>query len=521
MKTDLLIIGGGLAGLTAAYEVLKAEPGRRITILRPGAGSSPYVHGFNMPLNPQDSTELFIQDTEASGRGQGNAALVEELCRGSLELLPFFDELGLDFNREADGSYQQLRPLGASCPRVISIGNDAGGAILRKLLSVMEQHENVSVCTTLHALRLITEDGRVCGAHCFDTQSKRWMQIKAKAVILAAGGFCRIFPFSTNSADLGGDAMAMALGAGAELTDMEFVQFEPSAAVWPLAIAGKSVITTLFYEGAVLRNGKGERFMFRYSDKGECADKDVLSFAIASEIAAGRGTEHGGVAFDASGVGRERLEEAYSAYVKRYRAVGMDIAEQAMEIAPAAHTSLGGVYARPDCSTSVEGLFVCGETLGGLHGANRIGGNAGLETMVFGRRAGCSAAAYMDTLSGEPADCTDEISDAAATVNIDALRAELTKIVGGALGVIREAGKLEQAKTELEQMLEQIPESGCYAQQRLRNDTLTAYAVTLAALERKTSTGCHVRTDSAGEPEKYRVNIRCENGRAVPRRAEI
>lgn len=171
MKTDLLIIGGGLAGLTAAYEVLKAEPGRRITILRPGAGSSPYVHGFNMPLNPQDSTELFIQDTEASGRGQGNAALVEELCRGSLELLPFFDELGLDFNREADGSYQQLRPLGASCPRVISIGNDAGGAILRKLLTVMEQHENVSVCTTLHALRLITEDGRVCGAHCFDTQS--------------------------------------------------------------------------------------------------------------------------------------------------------------------------------------------------------------------------------------------------------------------------------------------------------------------------------------------------------------
>ena len=521
MKTDLLIIGGGLAGLTAAYEVLKAEPGRRITILRPGAGSSPYVHGFNMPLNPQDSTELFIQDTEASGRGQGNAALVEELCRGSLELLPFFDELGLDFNREADGSYQQLRPLGASCPRVISIGNDAGGAILRKLLTVMEQHENVSVCTTLHALRLITEDGRVCGAHCFDTQSKRWMQIKAKAVILAAGGFCRIFPFSTNSADLGGDAMAMALDAGAELTDMEFVQFEPSAAVWPLGIAGKSVITTLFYEGAVLRNGKGERFMFRYSDKGECADKDVLSFAIASEIAAGRGTEHGGVAFDASGVGRERLEEAYSAYVKRYRAVGMDIAEQAMEIAPAAHTSLGGVYARPDCSTSVEGLFVCGETLGGLHGANRIGGNAGLETMVFGRRAGCSAAAYMDTFSGEPADCTDEISDAAATVNIDALRAELTKIVGGALGVIREAGKLEQAKTELERMLEQIPESGCYAQERLRNDTLTAYAVTLAALERKTSTGCHVRTDSVGEPEKYRVNIRCENGRAVPRRAEI
>ena len=158
MKTDLLIIGGGLAGLTAAYEVLKAEPGRRITILRPGAGSSPYVHGFNMPLNPQDSTELFIQDTEASGRGQGNAALVEELCRGSLELLPFFDELGLDFNREADGSYQQLRPLGASCPRVISIGNDAGGAILRKLLTVMEQHENVSVCTTLHALRLITAE---------------------------------------------------------------------------------------------------------------------------------------------------------------------------------------------------------------------------------------------------------------------------------------------------------------------------------------------------------------------------
>ena len=254
--------------------------------------------------------------------------------------------------------------------------------------------------------------------------------------------------------------------------------------------------------------------MFHYSDKGECADKDVLSFAIASEIAAGRGTEHGGVAFDASGVGRERLEEAYSAYVKRYRAVGMDIAEQAMEIAPAAHTSLGGVYARPDCSTRTEGLFVCGETLGGLHGANRIGGCAGAETVTFGAAVGESAAG-VNELSEAELSRAEELAGAlveeyrapkdSRPEKVEELLASLRETVGKDLSLIRDERGLREASDTFEKLNEAAETIGAADTKELVNLTslknmlLTAKLIAKASLERKESRGVFYRSDY---PEK-------------------
>ena len=204
-------------------------------------------------------------------------------------------------------------------------------------------------------------------------------------MILATGGFGRLFPESTNSADIGGDGCAMASLAGCGLTDMEFIQFEPSAAVWPPELSGKSIITTMFYEGAVLRGGDGKRFM------DERVSKDVQSKAIAEQILKGNTTPHGGVWFDATAVPDHLWDTVYKPYLDRYLKYGIDMRKEPVEIAPAAHTTCGGVIVDENCRTGVPGLIACGEVTGGLHGANRLGGNAGLETMVFGRVAGKTA----------------------------------------------------------------------------------------------------------------------------------
>ncbi|NCB06422.1 MAG: FAD-binding protein, partial [Clostridia bacterium] len=318
-------------------------------------------------------------------------SLASALCGDARTVFDELQQLGLCFNRDGE-QYQALRPLGASYPRVVSIGNETGAAALKKLRELL--NGQVTELAGTRAVRLLTSGGRVCGALALDQRKKEWLTLPARAVILACGGFCGVYPMSTNKRGSGGDGVAMAYEVGAKLCDMEFIQFEPSGAVWPSSLVGTSMITTLFFEGAVLRNRSGERFMLRYGEDGERVGKDVLARRIAEEIAAGQGTEHGGVYFDATGVGAERLKRDYAMYVERYGRVGIDLSAQPIELAPMPHTSLGGVRIDADGRTTVEGLFACGEVTGGLHGANRIGGSAGLETFVFGRRAGRSAAQY-------------------------------------------------------------------------------------------------------------------------------
>lgn len=528
VKTDALILGCGLSGLLAARGIAKSCPDKKITILGDGLGASPYVHGFNVPLHPDDSVACFEADTLKSGREQSNPALVDALCKGSLSVVPpLMKELGIEFNRQKDGSYSLLRPLGASNPRVASVGNHAGVAIMNAIRAEFAGNPNITEIGSTRALRLLKADGRVSGALTYSEKTETFTCYTADVVVLASGGFCNIYPFSTNMSDIGGDGIAMAFGAGASLCDMEFVQFEPSAAVAPAALRGKSVITTMFFEGAVLRNALGERFMLNYSDKGECVDKDVQAKCIFKEIKEGRGTEHGGVYFDATGVGREKLNELYASYVKRYADVGIDIATTPFEIAPAPHTSLGGVVIDAHCDTGIPGLYACGEVTGGLHGANRIGGNAGLETLVFGSIAGKSAAEYLHHTA--PADLDEEtiedfVCDTLSlcgkkpveTELLTKLRAQMGEILSDKLNVLRCGAELEVAVDEFGAMLETLEETSLegasaklkFETIRLVNDLQTAYLLAVSAYTRAGSMGCHVRTDSVDEKEKYRIVIR-------------
>ena len=516
-----MILGGGLAGLWAARETVRAGYGT--VLVRDGRGASPWVHGFNRPVRPGDSARVFYEDTIKSGLGLSDPAMAEALCGDAGVVFDEILEMGLHFNRNAEGDYQAIRPLGASYPRVVSIGNETGTAVIEKIME--EIGGRITEYPHARALKLIKTDGAVTGALIWDRDEKHFINVKARAVILACGGFCGIYPVTTNKRDSGGDGFAMALEAGARLCDLEFIQFEPSAAVWPRELIGTSMITTLFFEGAVLRNRQGERFMTKYGPLAERVGKDVLARCIASEIASGNGTEHGGVYMDMTGVAREKLFTDYPMYVERYRAVGIDITSEWIELAPAAHTSLGGVAADAAGNGGVPGLFVCGEMIGGLHGANRIGGSAGLETMVFGRRAGRSAAAYLRNAPETADTAVPEKSFGSERIGgrLTEIRSAMGDILMKFVGVVRNGPGLEEAAARLTELLDEarglVPADGdeAFRLMRLRNDLLTALSAALSALERKESLGCHNRADHPEPPEKnYRVVVTLD-GRGYPK----
>jgi fumarate reductase (CoM/CoB) subunit A len=547
IKTDALILGSGLAGLMAAYRVSE-EHGIKVLVLGTGSGASPFVHGFNIPLYKDDSVETFINDTLRSGSLQSDAALVRKLCSESLAVRDELDKLGIELDKKDEG-YALLKPLGSSYPRVACSGNETGPAIMKAANAVLRTRKNYRKQSGIRALRLMVEDNRVKGVLAYDEKDNSFVFISARAVVLATGGFCNIYRFSTNTPDIGGDGIAMAYEAGVPLTDMEFIQFEPSAAVYPEELKGRGVITTMFYDGAVLRNARGERFMLSYGSEGERVNKDVMSYRIYEEILKGNGTKNKGVYFDATGVGREKLMESYSSYVKRYERFGIDISREMMEIAPAPHTSLGGVRIDRECRTKVEGLFACGEICGGIHGANRIGGNAGLETLVFGLQAGETARKYIKTavkegIPGEGGpDETAYITWAGEVLTgqaakakaygiidenrLDEIRTRMQDILEEHVNVIRNGDGLKKAKKELSGLLSELSEGaacnnpqsinapGVYKRMRLYNDVLTAYLAATAALERKESVGCHIRSDSQAKDrsERYRILIEkdCED----------
>lgn len=516
MKTDILILGGGLTGICAAYEIIKSSD-LTVDLLQWGGGASPYIHGFCLPVGEDDSEELFFTDSKASGYGQCREALVRRLCRDSLTLPDYFQELGVQIDEE-NGKPRLIKSLGSSAARIAGIGNNTGPVMLSTLRKRLSASPRYREHKNFRALELVKTGGRVTGVRCYDKDTDSFRTLSAGLVILATGGFGRLFPESTNSGDIGGDGCAMAYLAGGRMTDMEFVQFEPSAAVWPKELAGRSIITTMFYEGAVLRGGDGERFMLRYSPEGECVPKDAQAKAISREILSGNTTPHGGVWFDATAVPKAMWEGIYKPYRSRYLPYGIDMMKQPVEIAPAAHTTCGGVIIDENCRTGIPGLLACGEVTGGLHGANRLGGNAGLETMVFGRVAGQTALTDWRAAAELEEDvCANRPADA----DIAATRQRLQDILRRDLGVIRSENRLQEGIRETDALLQLLGDHrNCYEKHRLYNDLLTARIALVSALCRKGSIGCHVREDPVEETPS-RVIIENNAGQMLLLREEI
>jgi aspartate oxidase len=379
LRTDVLIVGGGLAGRNAAAELREKFPRLQLLVCDAGGCASTEIMGLCAPVKPGDSAQCFRDDILRAAAGLASPELAQTLVEHAVSEKRRLERLGIAFDRAEDASYATLHSIGSSFPRVVHSGTTTGEQAMA-LLAVP-----IKKCRIIRLLR--DAKGRIVGGV---TDADE--EIRAKAVILAGGGFAGLWSFSTWSKSLRGDTLALAQEAGATLCNLECVQFEPTVAVFPQAAYAFPVITTMLHEGARLYGRDGVDL---------CADgipaKRELAIRIQRCIDAGNAWEHGGVRYDFTGVDEEKFRANYPEYHHKYRQWFPSFAELRFEVRPAAHTTLGGIRIAPDCSTGVAGLFAAGECVGNLYGRDRLGGCAGLEVFVFGRIAGATAGEYAAT----------------------------------------------------------------------------------------------------------------------------
>jgi succinate dehydrogenase/fumarate reductase flavoprotein subunit len=395
LAAEVVVLGGGLAGLSAAIEARRA--GRDVLLLCKGlagrGGNSLVAAGNLSGVHPGigDDEETFVRDTLAGGKEIGSPALVRVLARGSREVVPFLESCGVGFAR-AEGRVACGANPGHSRPRTVCLaasGRPASVAGLGLTAPVLEEARRLGVRFQegTAAVRIERDGGRAAGVTAVGLHGL--VAVTAGAMVLASGGGARVYAHTNNAADATGDGILLAYEAGAELGDLEFGQFYPTMGFWPLRAVFP---TTLFAEGAVLRDRDGERFLLRSGASDEAAvTRDEMSRAVLREVASGRGVR-GGVLLDLSAVSPEVARDRCGGLWRALARRGLDPAKESVVVGPCAHFLMGGVTIRPDAATTVPGLFAAGEVTGGVHGANRLGGNALTEAVVFGRIAGASAA---------------------------------------------------------------------------------------------------------------------------------
>lgn len=376
MNIDVLIVGGGLAGCCAA-ETIGSESNFSVLVADAGAMASTEIMGFSAPANPGDSEELFLRDILRAGGGGNDPELARILASHAMDELRHAEKLGIRFDRKADDSatYDMVNALGSSCPRVVHSGTTTGRELLAKL----------AISTVrMKIIHLLKIGARVAGAIAEDGTI-----IHAKAVILAGGGFAGLWKFSTWSKKLRGDALLLAMQAGAEVRDLGIVQFEPTVTVAPTALAGFPVITTVLNEGARLSDRNGKMLLPAGSPvPGKRQLAKIIQHAIDQNLEP--------VRYDLSNVPEGLFCKKYPEYHRKFLSFFGHWQKVCFEVKPGAHTTLGGIVIEPDASVRhVPGLFAAGECVGGIHGKDRLGGNAGLEVLVFGHLAGRSAIRYV------------------------------------------------------------------------------------------------------------------------------
>ena len=400
--TNVLVIGSGGAGLRAAIEI--SESGLSVLVIGKRDISDSHTSlaagGINAALgniDPQDSRQQHFADTYLEGYCIGQPEIIEIMSKESPDLVREIDNWGANFDRADNGSIDQ-RYFGAHTYRRTCYTADCTGKTILNTLLKKASDLNIPIIDTKYVSEILVEINSTFGAFSFDINSGERTLYLADAVILATGGHTRIWKKSSSRKDENtGDGIFLALKAGCEVVDMEMVQFHPTGMLFPNEIAGTLVTEAVRGEGGKLFNNLGERFMSKYDpERLELSTRDRVAFANYSEIINGRGTKNGGVFLDITHIKKEEIIKKLPSIYKQFIEYQMlDISKEMMEVAPTAHYSMGGVLVSPaEHSTNINGLFACGEVAGGLHGANRLGGNSLAEILVFGKKVGQAAAHF-------------------------------------------------------------------------------------------------------------------------------
>ena len=529
--TDVLILGAGGAGLFAALHAHDVDPSLDITIAVKGllgtCGCTRMVQGgYNVALAPGDSVERHFMDTIEGGKWLPNQDLAWALCSGAVERIRELEnELGCFFDRNPDGTVHQKAFAGQTFDRTVHKGDLTGIEIISRLaeqvwarrIRRLEEHRAVDF--------IAARDGALAGVAMIDVRTGAPLFVQARCVLLATGGGPTMYRFHTPSGDKSCDGLAMALRAGLPLRDMEMVQFHPTGL---LAGSHTRMTGTVLEEGlrgagGHLEDGNGARFMHRYDPRDERATRDIVSRAIFAEMRAGRTTPNGGVWLSMAHLGPDNVRRQFKGMVERCADCGFDLAAGKVEVVPTAHYMMGGVEFAVDCTTERENLFVAGEDSGGVHGANRLGGNGVANSTVFGGIAGETMAQALrrpapqrepdpDALAASIARAQRPFDTRAAGAakpgELEALRERLFATMWDDAGIVRDAPGLTRAAGTLTVLAGELDGYRMPAAARdpafnvtwhdwlnLTNLVDVSKVIVHAALARENSRGAHFRAD--------------------------
>ncbi|MFM1722350.1 fumarate reductase/succinate dehydrogenase flavoprotein subunit [Rhodococcus sp. PAM 2766] len=575
-RYDVVVIGAGGAGLRAVIEarerglsvavVCKSLFGKAHTVMAEGGCAAAMGNA-----NSKDSWQVHFGDTMRGGKFLNNWRMAELHAREAPDRVWELETYGALFDRTEDGRISQRNFGGHTYPRLAHVGDRTGLELIRtmqqKIVSLQQEdfaatgdyEARVKVFAECTVTELLKDGDRIAGAFGYWRESGRFVLFEAPAVVMATGGIGKSFKVTSNSWEYTGDGHALALRAGANLINMEFVQFHPTGMVWPPSVKGILVTEGVRGDGGVLKNSDGERFMFsyipavfkgQYAETAEEADKwyddpdhhrrtpdllprDEVARAINSEVKAGRSTPHGGVYLDiASRMPAEEIVRRLPSMHHQFKELAdVDITREQMEVGPTCHYVMGGIEVDPDTgSSTVSGLFAAGECSGGMHGSNRLGGNSLSDLLVFGRRAGLGAADYVQSLEARPVVAEADVATAAraallpfdppeagAGENPYTLHTQLQQTMNDLVGIIRTESEIEQAIATLDDVKSRLPgvtveghrqfNPGWHLALDLRNMVLVSECVARAALMRTESRGGHTRDDFPSMDPEWRSTL--------------
>jgi succinate dehydrogenase / fumarate reductase flavoprotein subunit len=537
---DVLIIGAGGAGLCAAIAALgqgatvgvvcKSLLGKAHTVMAEGGIAAAMAN-----VDEADDWRTHFRDTMRGGKFLNNWRMAQIHAQEAPDRVRELEQWGALFDRTSDGEILQRAFGGHSFKRLCHVGDRTGLEMIRTLQD-RGVHLGIDVYMECAVTRLLKVGDRVAGAFAYWRETGRFVVFKAKSVVIATGGIGKAWRITSNSWEYTGDGMALAYDVGAELMDMEFVQFHPTGMVWPPGVQGILVTEAVRGEGGMLRNKDGERFMERYDpEKLDLSTRDVVARAIYTEVREGRGTEHGGAYLDISHKPAEYVKKKLPSMYHQFRELAdVDITKEPMEVGPTCHYMMGGIRVEAETAqATVPGLFAAGEAAAGLHGANRLGGNSLSDLLVFGRRAGLAAAEHAGRAVSVNI-ATQQIEEASQEMLEPFARSEgespyriheaLQDAMQSYVGIFRNEEDLRKGLSELQVLKERASRlrvegsrlfnPGWHLARDLKSMLTVSEAVALSALERKESRGAHSRIDYPDYDETWGIqnNITLRDG---------